>query len=463
MTHFPSYASLSTILDVAATNIGKRTLPSHVSTDSRRLPEGALFVALEGERFDGHAFLQSALESGASGVIVHKGRTTQAILEQELWVFEVEDTLVALGAVARAVREAWGGPAVGITGSAGKTTSKALLRAVLEPSRKLHVTPGNWNNRIGLPLTLFQLNDPEISILELGTSEPGEIQALADIALPNVSWITNVGEAHLEGLGSLEGVAIEKTALFRGTQPGGTLVVNLDDPRIVAHLPQEGWKHITYGSHESADIQIQEVDCSSPGEVQVRLRIDGASYSATLPGLGVHMGHNVAGAVASAIALGITPAEAMENLKTYEGPKQRMNIRDVNGIHVIDDCYNANPTSTEAAVVALGQLSTNGRKFAVLGDMLELGNDSASLHRRVGAIAHSVGLDGLITVGREAREIAVGLRDAEGQSWVQEVEQAEEVWEILAPAVQPGDWVLVKGSRGVQLERVVTQMEGGKK
>ena len=304
---------------------------------------------------------------------------------------------------------AMGGPAIAITGSAGKTTSKALLYAAVGPSRKTHITPGNWNNRIGLPLTLFRLDNPEVSILELGTSEPGEIGILADIAEPDVSWITNVGEAHLEGLGSIEGVAHEKTALFRGTRTGGTLVVNRDDARIVERLPSEGYEQIGYGTTDEADVRISNVDCSTPGLVTVRLEIEGISYSVSVPGLGIHMGHNIAGAVASALALGLSPAQIVENLKTYEGPKQRMNIRELSGVHVIDDCYNANPTSTEAAVVALGKLATSGRKFAVLGDMLELGDESSSLHRRVGEIAHAAGLDGLISVGTEAREIAAGF------------------------------------------------------
>ena len=434
-----------------------------VSTDSRSVDTGEAFVALSGERFDGHRFVRVALEAGASGIVIEKGRWGSLELpdHNDYWVVEVDDSLKALGDLARTVRRMWGGTVVGITGSAGKTTSKELLGATLSAKAPVHLTPGNWNNRIGVPLTLFQLGDEEIAIIEMGTNEPGEIAELARIAEPNVGWITNVGAAHLEGLGSLEGVASEKGAMFHGVSEGGAIVVNLDDARVAEQASHVDFRRLTYGTRSGADIQLQSVSVPAAGELNIALSYAGETSEVRLAGIGEHMGLNLAGALASALSVGVTWEDALAGAAKFTAPSKRMNLRLVAGIHVLDDCYNANPTSTRAALQAFTDLGEAGKRFAVLGDMLELGEDSELFHRELGQETAELNLDGLISVGMYGVEMAEGASKGGATFPVWPVANAHDAYDVLKAHVSPGDWVLVKGSRGVRLETVIEGLEKG--
>lgn len=434
-----------------------------ISTDSRKVSSGDLFVALRGDRFDAHSFVPSVVSKGVGAVIVETERWEDIAGEVEgtAWVLGVPDSLKALGALARHIRREWGGRVVGITGSAGKTTTKELVGAALTSLGDVHLTPGNWNNQIGLPLTLFALGNEKVAVLEMGTSEPGEIAALAAIAEPDVALITNVGPAHLEGLGSLEGVAREKGALFAALKPHHQAVVNVDDPRVKDLSESLSCKCITYGFDPSADLCVLGVEPLENGVMKVTLRAFGEEFAFPLDGLGEHMALNAAGAIAAAAAMGVSTRDAIDGIQSFVPPEQRMKVRDVAGVHVLDDSYNSNPTSARAALRAFAGLRGAGRRFVILGDMLELGESAAEHHHALGMSAAQLPLDGLITVGEHSETIVAGAKAAGALFEMWNVSKAEDVLPLLGEQVERGDWVLVKGSRGIRLETVIEGLERG--
>ena len=424
-----------------------------------------LFVfleALEGDRFDGHDFVEDAVAAGAHCLIVKSGReeALQAVDGEHIAVIEVDDTLQALGALAGEELRRWGGKVVGLTGSAGKTTTKDLITAALAPAGRVLSTPGNWNNRIGLPLTVFALDNQDFAVLEMGTNEPGEIAALAHIAKPDVGLITNVAPAHLEGFGSVEGVQEEKGALFRQLGSGDTAVVNLDDPRVVEAATQCKARKISYGTHENADVHLVEVRSSRIGLLDITLHVQGEPYQVSIEGLGSYMGGNVAAALATAVAMGVAPKDALAGMTAFKAPSHRMVHHSFGGIHVIDDCYNANPKSGEVAIKTLESIGDGGRRAAVLGDMLELGPDAVTHHEVLGRQAGAAGFACVFAVGEFAPAIAKGVRAVTPDMEIQVLPDADAAAAAVTAWATSGDWILVKGSRGVALEQVVEAFEG---
>jgi UDP-N-acetylmuramoyl-tripeptide--D-alanyl-D-alanine ligase len=425
---------------------------TRVVTDSREDVRGALFVALTGPNFDGHDFVEAAVGAGATGAMVSASWWGKGGRDRVEDALVVPDTLLALQDLARAHRARHPIPLVAITGSNGKTTTKELLAAALTPLGTVLKTRGNRNNHVGLPLTLLELSpEHRAAVVEVGLNHPGELRLLSGIARPRVGVITNVAAAHLEGLGSMEGVARAKAEIIAGLEPGGTLVMPLGIAALDAALTGYTGRRLTFGFSLQADLHPEEVDLLGTEGVRLVLP-DGVAVRVPLPG--EHTVLNALAALAAAKGLGVPPAQAAPHLAEVKPVHGRLEPRTVGGVTIIDDSYNANPASLEASLAVLRRSAGTGKRWAILGDMLELGSEAADLHRRAGAAAAF--LDGLVVVGALAHELGRGAVDAGlDVDALHLAETGEEAAHVIAHRLRPGDRVLVKGSRGMRLETAV--------
>ncbi len=423
---------------------------SGVSTDSRSMDPGALFVPLRGERFDGHDYFSQAVTNGAAACL-----SEDVVAGLSVPVVRVENTLQALGDIAAAWRQQLRGPLVGITGSAGKTTTKEMLASIFALNGPGLKTAGNFNNLIGLPLTLLRMTDQDHwAVIEMGTSALGEIERLTQIAQPTIGVITNIGQAHLETLPGLDGVARAKGELFAGLQ-GGTAIINLDDERV-ARLPvANGVKKVTFGMSSAATVQAQNI-VSEGATTLFDLVIEDQKVAVRLPVPGSHNVHNALAAATAAYEANFSLEQIKAGLEGFTPAQGRMNLNPLPcGGTLLDDSYNSNPLSAKAALTALGHLRGRGRRIAVLGDMLELGPDSREFHRQLGAASAAV-VDMLIGVGSFAEQLRHGAMAAGLKSeQVVVLADAESATSYLKDHQRSGDMILVKGSRGVRLDTVV--------
>jgi UDP-N-acetylmuramoyl-tripeptide--D-alanyl-D-alanine ligase len=427
-----------------------------VCTDTRKLEPGCLFVALVGERFDAHDFLSQAAAAGAAGAVVQAGRQLPP-LPEALGLYAVPDTLVALGALARFHRFRFKLPVGAVGGSNGKTTTKEMVAAILETRGPALRTLGNYNNEVGLPLTLFRLEPRHVAaVVELGMNHAGEMTRLAQIAQPDAAVLTVIQPEHLEHLGTLEGVAKAEAELFRALSPDAVAVVNLDEPLIVAQARGLDCRQLTFGRAQGADVQLVGVDKRGREGLLARIREAGATHEVPLAFLGEHNAHNATAAFALARALGYPTQACVEGLTKARPYARRLNLVDApGGVTVLDDCYNANTQSVVAALDTAKDLalSQGGRAVAVLGDMLELGPGELDEHRAVGAHA------------RDAAEV-LALFGPRSRATLEAAGKGEHFFEVdalvgwLRPQLRQGDVVLVKGSRGMRLERVVDALCG---
>jgi UDP-N-acetylmuramoyl-tripeptide--D-alanyl-D-alanine ligase len=422
-----------------------------ISTDSRSIGQGDLYVALVGDRFDGHDFVLDALARGAKGAVVSRPLPSDGPAR----LYPVDDTLVALGDLAGHRRTALTVPVIGITGSAGKTSTKDLTKAALS-SRNVHATKGNLNNRIGMPLTLLSVpDDAEVVILEMGTNEPGEIAALAAIAAPDIGVVTTVGESHLEKLGSLEGVLDEKLDLLRGLAEGGRSVVG-DEPEMLVGAARAVCPDVRVaGWSERADHDLRPtlVDVDHWGGHRFSWR----GQTVTLPLPGRHAVANAMLALAVADLLGVSPKEAVRSLAAVEPGSMRAELQRMGGLTLVVDCYNANPQSVRVALDLLEGQAAAGGRVAVLGTMLELGDASTRLHQTVLAEALTRHVDTVVATGAfadAAAELGVqaGDRVLVAETW-------EEAYPQLRERLDGQEVVLLKASRGVAMEGLLPLIE----
>ena len=439
---------------------------SGVSTDTRCIAPGDLFVALEGERFDGHSFIQQAAEAGAAGAIVRRGVRVSA--PEGFSVFEVEDTLAALGGLARLHRSRFTFPVGAVTGSNGKTTTKEMIRSILAVRGPFLATEGNLNNEIGVPKTLFGLRPGlKAAIVEMGMNHPGEIARLVSYADPTCAAITCVGAAHLEGLKNVRAVAEAKGEIFRGLRQDGLMVVNLDDARVAAQARKCDRRMLTFGQAPEADVRLASVSTLERGAVAVVIHFDGRDWPVELNFIGTHNARNACCAFAMGIALGASPEECVQGLSQAKGWEHRLSVSPLPfGGAVIDDCYNANPASMAAGLQTLVSLASSRKSSpvaAVLGDMLELGAAETESHRALGRQAAAQGVELLVTVGPRSvetwREFIAAAPNRRAIA-IPSPDDLSEAETCLRATLGGSSLLLVKGSRGMKLERLVEALIG---
>jgi UDP-N-acetylmuramoyl-tripeptide--D-alanyl-D-alanine ligase len=427
------------------------TIISRVSTDSRTLQPGDLFVPLRGENFDGHRFVAQASERGATGAMVEESWSGASPTEFAL--IRVPNTLVAYQTLAANYRQSLSLKVIAITGSNGKTSTKDFVAATLARRFGVTKTEGNFNNHVGLPQTMLAANSgDEIAVWEIGMNHPGEIAALAKLAAPDAAIITNVGLAHIEFMGSRDAIAAEKGALAEAVGEGGTVILNADDP-FSASIAQRTRAKIVFAGVEHGSVRATDLR-QSPTGCEFTILEGAHRCRAQLPVPGIHMVQNAMLAIAAGREFGLSLEECAAGLATTPLTKARLQIKEINGIQFIDDSYNANPDSMKAALRTLIELDADGRRIAVLGEMGELGKESDQGHREVGEAAAALGVDELIAVGATGAAIARAAKKA-GLEKSRSVDSPEEAAEFLAENASPGDLILVKGSRSARMERVL--------
>jgi UDP-N-acetylmuramoyl-tripeptide--D-alanyl-D-alanine ligase len=414
------------------------------SVDTRTQNAGDLYFALRGPNHDGHDFVGAAVAKGAAGVVVE--RSTGAPHE-----LVVSDTLKALQELAAWARANWNGSVVGVTGSAGKTTTKDAIAHLLAVELPVGKTVGNFNNHVGVPLSILSLADGcRAAVLEIGMNHAGEIRRLAAIARPDVGVVTNVGYAHAEYFDSIEGVAAAKRELIEALPRDGVAVLNADDPRVVEFRDAHPGRSVTFGLSEWAEVRGEAAHFGADG---ARFRVAGVDFETGLAGR--HAVMNLLAAIAVAGVLGIAPERLQEAVRTIASGKMRGQRSEHNGMVVWDDCYNSNPEAAQSMIDVLGETQA-GRRIAVLGEMLELGRAAEELHRQVGRYAAEHGIDWLIGIGGHARSMVEGAAAAglpRGRAHF--FEDPAEAGEFARLTARPGDAILFKGSRGVRVERAM--------
>jgi UDP-N-acetylmuramoyl-tripeptide--D-alanyl-D-alanine ligase len=442
---------------------GKRQTFPGISSDSRTIRPGELFVALVGENFDGHQFIKQAASGGSAAVVV--GLKEAEALDTEglqINLIGVNDTLRAFGDLASFWRSHHSIPMVAITGSNGKTTTKEMVAAILSRSWKVLKNYGTFNNLVGVPLTLMQLDSThEAAVIEMGMNQPGEIERLTEIVQPTVGMITNIQPAHLEGLGDLAAIQAAKGALFAGMAATGSIVVNRDDPRVLEAASSFPGRQVGFSAKgHPAEVSLDRVIGMDGKGSRFLLRLPGKILEIHLPVLGLHHIKNAVAAAAVAWALNLPASNISAALGNFRPVDKRMEVLTLPGdIHLINDTYNANPGSMAAALKTLMQVKQQGRALAVLGDMLEMGEESGSLHMQVGRIAAKEGVDYLLAMGKQASHLLAGA--AEGGMARDQLTVASNHQEISAQVhnlLTAGDWLLVKGSRGMRMEKVVESL-----
>jgi UDP-N-acetylmuramoyl-tripeptide--D-alanyl-D-alanine ligase len=434
-----------------------------ISIDSRTIDKGALFVALSGQQHDGHRFVEQALSKGAGGVVVSEAYAAQATRDtlKDHCCFAVPDTLRALGQLAAFRRRQSDVSVVGVTGTNGKTTTKEMTAAVLGRSFSVLKTEGNFNNLVGVPLTLFRLReDHEWAVLELGMNHPGEIARLAEISKPQVGIITNIGAGHLEGVRNLDGVARAKGELLEALGQDGTAVLNVDDERLCRMAEGFSGRVVTFGIHSSAEVWAVPVSqtisrssfdlCWYDESTRVRLNITGLGAI-----------YNGLAAAAVGYRLGLSMEEVKEGLESIQAMPGRMEILKLaGGLHAINDTYNANPASMAQAVETLCALKGNGRGVFIAGDMLELGEYAETAHGQLGVLVARSGIARLFVTGDHAAKVADGAVGAGMEAGRIFVGSKAQILDALKGCLGPGDWILVKGSRMTAMEDIIKGLQG---
>jgi UDP-N-acetylmuramoyl-tripeptide--D-alanyl-D-alanine ligase len=459
---------------MAGTIVGgdSRQVFAGVSIDSRTLRAGELYVGIRGARFDGGDFASTAVAAGAAGVVVARepakaaadpGGRPMAAAGGAPVVIAVDDTTVALQALAHAVRTASGTKVVAITGSAGKTTTKEVTAEFLGARYRVIRNRGNFNNHIGLPLSLIELTArPEVAVVELGMNHAGEISTLVGIAEPDVRVWTNVGDAHVGFFGSADAIADAKAEILEGATAATVLVANADDERIVRRIASFAGRRVTFGIERPADVRAEAVVDRGIDGMTARVTTRRGSIDLTTPLVGSGNLANVLAAVAVGIEFDV-PLATMADLSSRLRPASRRGevVRLAKGVVVIDDSYNASPAATRRALEVIRTTVGAGRKIAVLGEMLELGDRAIALHEDVGRAAAAARLDVLLAVGGAAAGALVDAAVAGGlaRERTRHVATSDEAADVSASLVRPGDLVLVKGSRGVRTDKVVDRLK----
>ena len=424
-----------------------------VTTDSRNVPEGSLFIPIVGEKFDGHRFLDAALASGASGVLCAK---LPEDLRPDKFYIKVSDTRVALKDLARHYREKFTLPVVQITGSVGKTTTKDMIAAVLSRKYRVLKTAENFNNDIGVPLTLLQLDrSHEVAVIETGMNHFGEIRYLGEMVEPDIAVISNIGDAHIEYLGSREGILKAKAEILEHLRPGGTVILNGDDALLNTLTP--AFETLRCGQGENCAYRVGEIADHGVDGITCRLTTPREEYHLTIPAPGEHMVYSASMAAAIGEKLGLTGEEIARGVASYAPTGSRMRVLRLPGERtVLDDCYNANPQSVTAALEILAKTDC-AQRVAVLGDMGELGDLTAQAHYNMGALAVMLGIDLVIAIGTHAAKIAEGVECSGGE--VRHFATKEEALPTIRAQLTPQTAMLIKASHAMRFGWLVEALE----
>ncbi|MCO4772660.1 MAG: UDP-N-acetylmuramoyl-tripeptide--D-alanyl-D-alanine ligase [Deltaproteobacteria bacterium] len=437
-------------------------------TDTRELDTAAVFVALRGEVHDGHRFVNQALATGVVGALIDERSLAEGLVLPDKTagpVIAVPDTLVAFGDASRALLENVGPVVAAVTGSVGKTTTRSMLASILRQASPGLESEGNFNNRIGVPLTVLRLDAHDRwAVLEMGMSEPGEIRELARFTEPRVRVITEVTAAHLEFFSGVEEIADAKGELFESALPGNTLIYPADNPLSARFPKPPGARLVPFSMepHSGAPARVLSIDDRGPDGSDATLLLPAGTIDVHVPLPGVHQVHNALAAAAAATAMGASLDDVAAGLESVQVPGRRMKISRVGGATVLDDAYNANPASVEAGLRTLAAFPTslpNGRRVAAIGDMLELGPTGPALHAEVGRLAASLGIELLVATGplmrSAAKAIGAGTLDTRSVA----VDDADAAGKLLAGWLREGDVLLLKGSRGMRMEGVLEHLE----
>lgn len=443
--------------------------PAHrfaaVSIDSRTVSPDELFVAIKGENHDGHSFIESVMKMDIQGFVIennNKKNLPMAKLEQSgVTCIAVENTTKGLGDLARFQKKSANVKLIAITGSNGKTSTRALTASVLEQRYKTLATSGNFNNEIGLPLTLLRLgHEHEWAVVELGMNAPGEIRRLGMICQPDMGIITNIGEAHLEGLGSLDNIAAAKGELIETIKPGGAAILNSDDPMLVKLAGKSRANIHFYGFSEKASVKAEAPVCINE-KVSFDLITDSDAIPVELNTPGLFMISNALAAATAGKLAGISAEDIKKGLEQFKPVGGRMNItRSNKGVMVIDDTYNANPDSVMAAISTLKHLKGENRGIVVIGDMFELGSMADELHKKIGAFAAENDVEELYATGDLSSFVADGAQSCGMTDDSVFTGTKKEIISSLSQRLKESDWVLIKGSRSMAMEEIVQELLG---
>lgn len=425
---------------------------SAITTDSRTIEQDSLFVAIKGERVDGHKFIPQVMASGALAVLSEQplDPVTPHIL--------VASSLDAVKGIAEFYLKQLQIPVIGITGSVGKTSTKEMIASVLSQKYNTLKTLGNFNNELGLPLTVFRLRvEHQIAVLEMGISDFGEMTRLARIARPNTSVITNIGQCHLENLGDRDGVLKAKTEVFDFLQIDGRAILNGDDDKLRTVTEVQGQPPIFFGLDSGCDYYADEIQSLGLKGTKCRIHTPKDTFEVIIPIPGRHMVYNALAGTAVGVSYGLTSQQIKSGIESLQSLSGRFHIIETPDYTIIDDCYNANPVSMKAS---LGVLQDGlGRKIAILGDMGELGENEAQLHREVGAYAGTLNIDGCICVGSLCKNMVEGIHSVNPDMYVYHLDTLEELLTQLPQLVHKGDTLLVKASHFMKFEQIVKQLE----
>jgi UDP-N-acetylmuramoyl-tripeptide--D-alanyl-D-alanine ligase len=435
------------------------------SIDSRTVQRGDLFIALRGDRFDGAAYAATSLAAGACGVMI--GRDPSRVVHQEAAhgavVIEVEDTTAALQALGRHVRRASGARVTAITGSTGKTTTKEITATFLSAHYQVYRNPGNFNNHIGLPLSLLELRArPDVAVVELGMNHAGEISRLVALAEPDVRVWTNVGDAHLGFFSSPEAIADAKAEILEGATPSTMLVANADDPRVMARTTAFGGRVVTFGTSTRSDVHATRIEELGVEGTRAHLRTPSGEAEVRVPLLGIGNLQNVLAATAVAHLHGVPLDDVVESAAALRPARHRGEVLKLrSGVTLVDDSYNSSPAALMRTLEAVSRDHRHARKTAVLGEMLELGAFAEPLHVECGQAAVNAGISRLVTVGGAAAAALAGAarRACLDDEAALHVGTSAEAADLLLASMAPGDLVLVKGSRGIGTDLVVERVK----
>jgi UDP-N-acetylmuramoyl-tripeptide--D-alanyl-D-alanine ligase len=427
---------------------------SGFSIDTRSIKENNVFIALSGENFDGHKFIEAAIQKKCSLIIASR---IPEDFKPEIPVIKVNDTLKALQDLAEFYRNKHSATFIGVTGSNGKTTTKEMLLHLFSKQAKTSATKGNLNNHIGLPLTILSVPfDTKIAIIEMGMNHQGEIRRLCQIAKPQISIITNIGPAHIGILGSLENIAKAKAEILENLPENGKAIVPGDSEFLSLLAKTSPVKTLSVGTAKNCDYKISDIEMSLSG-LSFSINHNSKKIHPQLSTLGKHNAINASIAIAAYIEMGFPPEQAAKDIESFKQVQARMEAHDKDGINVLVDCYNANSSSMKEALSFLGICPA--RKIAVLGDMRELGNKSEELHREIGKVVSENNIDILITVGEEAKFIAnESILNKMNKTNVISLNSNDQAAEYLVGKLKKGDTILFKASRGMHFEKIIQRL-----